>query len=215
MPLDTSKLESVVFRGDAIQARCPACAERGSDKSGNHLRIYPDGRFGCAVCRGDREHRQRIWSLAGGSSSGGRRKQKPQVRTVKSVGVRRWRRFSDAPDGLVEVPAGRIYQQADTSDGTDGSMEPLSIREHTDSGSTGGSTTTHPSVPSELIPLDKPFEERMRYREADMCEVRNRLDLYYEDPNGPWVRLHGNILLAALNSSSGSPGQKPTSTSTH
>jgi hypothetical protein len=34
------------------------------------LRIYPDGRFGCCVHPKDREHRKRIWALAGGKKPG-------------------------------------------------------------------------------------------------------------------------------------------------
>lgn len=66
MSLDLNKLEKVVELADgAKRARCPACAESGQDRKGEHLRIYPDGRFGCCVHAGDREHRQRIFALAG------------------------------------------------------------------------------------------------------------------------------------------------------
>ena len=66
MSLDVSKLEKVRQLADgSVQARCPACAEGGSDRHGNHLRIYPDGRFGCCVYPKDCEHRKRIWALAG------------------------------------------------------------------------------------------------------------------------------------------------------
>src|SRR5688572_12334123 len=66
MSLDQSKLEKVRrFGNGSVQARCPACAEAGNDRTGNHLRIYPDGRFGCCVNPGDRQHRKRIFALAG------------------------------------------------------------------------------------------------------------------------------------------------------
>jgi hypothetical protein len=66
MPLDLQKLENVVELGDdGMRARCPACGEGGGDRKGEHLRIYPDGRFGCCVAAGDREHRKRIFALAG------------------------------------------------------------------------------------------------------------------------------------------------------
>ena len=66
MSLDISKLEKVrELAGGLVQARCPACAEGGHDRSGEHLRIYPDGRFGCCVHPKDGEHRKRIWALAG------------------------------------------------------------------------------------------------------------------------------------------------------
>ena len=66
MSLDVSKLENICeLAGDILQARCPACAEGGNDRSGDHLRIYPDGRFGCCVHPKDGDHRKRIWALAG------------------------------------------------------------------------------------------------------------------------------------------------------
>ncbi len=66
MSLAVSKLENVREQaGGVIQARCPACAEGGHDRSGEHLRIYPDGRFGCCVHPKDGEHRKRIFALVG------------------------------------------------------------------------------------------------------------------------------------------------------
>lgn len=66
MSLDVAKLEKVrELAGGIVQARCPACAEGGNDRSGEHLRIYPDGKFGCCVHPKDGEHRKRIWALAG------------------------------------------------------------------------------------------------------------------------------------------------------
>ncbi len=67
MSLDAAKLEKVrELPGGIVQARCPACAEGGHDRTGEHLRIYPDGRFGCCVHPKDKEHRKRIFALAGG-----------------------------------------------------------------------------------------------------------------------------------------------------
>jgi hypothetical protein len=66
MSLDVAKLEKVrELAGGFVQARCPACAEGGADKTGEHLRIYSDGKFGCCVHPKDTEHRKRIWALAG------------------------------------------------------------------------------------------------------------------------------------------------------
>lgn len=68
MALDINKLQMVRHLGNgSIQARCPACAESGGDRSGLHLRIYADGRYGCVVNPGkDGElHRRRIFALAG------------------------------------------------------------------------------------------------------------------------------------------------------
>lgn len=66
MSLEIAKLEKVrELAGGIVQARCPACAEGGHDRTGEHLRIYADGRFGCCVHPQDREHRKRIFALAG------------------------------------------------------------------------------------------------------------------------------------------------------
>ena len=66
MSLDLRRLEKArELAGGIVQARCPACAEGGGDRAGQHLRVYPDGRFGCCVHPKDREHRKRIFALAG------------------------------------------------------------------------------------------------------------------------------------------------------
>jgi hypothetical protein len=64
--LDLTKLQKVrELGGGGVQAQCPACAEAGQDRKGEHLRISPEGKFGCCVFPGDREHRSRIFALAG------------------------------------------------------------------------------------------------------------------------------------------------------
>ena len=81
MSLNVEKLEKVVnMEGGLRRARCPACAESGGDRRGEHLRIYPDGRFGCCVYPKDKEHRRRIFALAGN-----RQPQAIQVRTAGRV----------------------------------------------------------------------------------------------------------------------------------
>ena len=66
MSLNLEKLEKVrKLDNGIVQTRCPACAESGADRTGEHLRIYPDGRFGCCVHPKDRAHRKRIFALAG------------------------------------------------------------------------------------------------------------------------------------------------------
>lgn len=65
MSLDFSKLLNVQKKADKTTAACPACAENGGDTKGNHLVIWPDGRFGCAVHSQDSAHRKRIFALAG------------------------------------------------------------------------------------------------------------------------------------------------------
>ena len=66
MSLDRSKLQKLRELGNGgCQAQCPACAEAGQDRTGEHLRISPEGKFGCCVFPGDREHRRRIFALTG------------------------------------------------------------------------------------------------------------------------------------------------------
>lgn len=67
MSIDISKLENVKNTGNKIVARCPACAESGQDKKGNHLIINNDGKFACVMFQGafGHEHRKRIFRLAG------------------------------------------------------------------------------------------------------------------------------------------------------
>lgn len=62
---DKSKLYCVrQLAGGTIQAQCPVCKENGRDKTGNHLRIYPDGRFNCIVgSKDDEGHNKRIFQL--------------------------------------------------------------------------------------------------------------------------------------------------------
>lgn len=70
MSLQIDRLEKArTTGGGRIQARCPACAERGGDTSGQHLIIYPDGRFGCCVHPRDKQHRKRIFALVGRKKS--------------------------------------------------------------------------------------------------------------------------------------------------
>jgi len=66
MSLDMKKLEKVRELANGVtQAQCPACAEGGGDRKGEHLRIYPDGRYGCCVHPKDAQHRKRIFALVG------------------------------------------------------------------------------------------------------------------------------------------------------
>lgn len=65
MKINLDRLEKVRLRGAKLIARCPACAEIGRDKTGDHLVIFPSGLFACAAHQGDREHACRILELAG------------------------------------------------------------------------------------------------------------------------------------------------------
>ena len=81
MSLDLSRLENVKRDADGtIHAACPACREAGKDKTGNHLLIHPDGRFGCAMHPGDGKHRKRISALA--SQAKGKPNGRPGSRIV-------------------------------------------------------------------------------------------------------------------------------------
>lgn len=66
MALDISKLQNVVkaANGD-VQARCPACAAASGDTTGNHLKIFADGKYSCAAYQGDKAHRKEIHKLSG------------------------------------------------------------------------------------------------------------------------------------------------------
>ena len=110
MSLDFSRIEKLVELGDGMRrGRCPACAEAGGDRKGQHLRIYPDGKFGCCVHPADNEHRKRIFALAGEKE---RKGIVVRVATAASQPVRRGILKSlsveqaaspDAPDGVTEL----------------------------------------------------------------------------------------------------------------
>ncbi len=84
MSLDPTRLEKPRTRGGKLIARCPACAELGADKSGEHLFVADDGRFGCIANAGPAgaDHRKRIWKLAGDA---GARPQLLNFRRAKAV----------------------------------------------------------------------------------------------------------------------------------
>ena len=69
--LDLDKLEKVHERGGKYIARCPACAEGGNDRKGEHLFIASDGRFGCVQFPGSdgEQHRKRIFELVGSNGN--------------------------------------------------------------------------------------------------------------------------------------------------
>jgi hypothetical protein len=67
--LDLGKLTNVKDHGDKITAGCPACKARGADASGNHLVLFPDGRFGCVV-NSDKSHRAEVLRHAGTKRNG-------------------------------------------------------------------------------------------------------------------------------------------------
>lgn len=132
MALDLKKLEKAVRLADGkLRARCPACAEKGQDKTGEHLRVYPDGRFGCCVFPQDREHRKRIFILAG---ERGPKTIQVRIAAAKSAGPvqsgilgRLGQLFPtpvsiaplrDAGDGVGEVQARTVNRQPSGTPGT-------------------------------------------------------------------------------------------------
>ena len=60
--LNIALLEKVRHLPGKITARCPACAEEGHDRTGNHLVIFDGGKFSCIA---DEGHRRRIRELVG------------------------------------------------------------------------------------------------------------------------------------------------------
>src|SRR5215471_7959410 len=86
MSLNVDKLEKVVHLANGgMKARCPACAEAGSDRKGEHLRISPEGKFGCCVFPGDHKHRRRIFALAGDHGPKALRVRVAEAKTAEAV----------------------------------------------------------------------------------------------------------------------------------
>ena len=66
--IDESRLQNVKHKeGGIITSACPACREQGHDKTGNHLSVFANGKFGCVQFPKDQgvEHRKRIFELVG------------------------------------------------------------------------------------------------------------------------------------------------------
>jgi hypothetical protein len=86
MGLDMNKLENVSEKFDGkTTARCPVCAAEGGDSKGEHLVVFPDGKFGCVKYEGDAAHRSKIQSLAGDDK--GRRVHIPVRLSVRPLEV--------------------------------------------------------------------------------------------------------------------------------
>lgn len=62
--IDTLKIQNLKNLSGKIQGQCPVCFENGNDRSGEHLVLFPDGRFGCVI-DDSKEHRARILQLIG------------------------------------------------------------------------------------------------------------------------------------------------------
>lgn len=93
MSLDKNRLEKIKDLPDgSYTARCPACAAvSGGDSLGTHLKVYANGKYGCAAYQGDSDHRQEIWKLAGAKTPKGKkpvtsaRFEKPVIRVKKLI----------------------------------------------------------------------------------------------------------------------------------
>jgi hypothetical protein len=69
MALDPHKLEKRFDQmNGSVRYRCPACAEGGSDRKGEHLLVYENGAYNCIAFSGDAFHNTRIFQLAGDKS---------------------------------------------------------------------------------------------------------------------------------------------------
>jgi len=65
MPLELSRLKQLRDAGDKKIAQCPACAAKGNDSRGEHLAIYPNGKYSCVAHPKDKLHQAEIFGLAG------------------------------------------------------------------------------------------------------------------------------------------------------
>lgn len=65
--IDLSRLHKAKIRAGKVVAQCPACAEVGADRSGEHLVIFDQGagKWGCVAFPGDKEHRRQIAGAVG------------------------------------------------------------------------------------------------------------------------------------------------------
>ena len=92
--LDLNKLQNAHERGGKTVARCPACAEAGGDRKGEHLFLKADGRFGCVQFPGvdGQAHRKRIFELVG-------------IPNQKERCVASGRNLADARSSYHELPA--------------------------------------------------------------------------------------------------------------
>jgi hypothetical protein len=157
MSLDISKLENVRACGGKTIARCPACAEAGGDRTGDHLVIRANGRFGCVVYPGDsadaKEHRRRIFALCGD------REIKPL--SVHAVGVGRPGRVNQSQSAgqpLKTGLLGRLGRVFETH--LEGERQPTADKEHTAVRQLNNCEKGVLGVPSQPpAPLERPLTE--------------------------------------------------------
>ena len=93
--LDLHCLENVRQTGDKTTFRCPACANEGKDRTGNHGVIFlASGKFTCVV---DPQHRSEIWKRAGLK---GQRSGHPRADRLTSRQSKRERLIQQGKDSL-------------------------------------------------------------------------------------------------------------------
>lgn len=187
MSLDRSKLRNLRELGSGgCQAQCPACAEAGQDKKGEHLRMSADGRFGCCVFPGDREHRRRIFALAGDHGP------KPiRVRVAEGKAGRVGRRLvlngdwsdvsdlSDGSDGVTTVQT--EFEQVRTSRTVELESETITS-DKSRTARTGYHLVTRNADELNSVSKLKEFEEPVR-------SVRN------EKPRLPYLTSSGDLVI--------------------
>ena len=70
LTIDLEKLENKRRDSNGWTAACPLCRSNGSDKTGNHLKVYNSGKFSCIVAPRDKDHNRGILELVGMESDG-------------------------------------------------------------------------------------------------------------------------------------------------
>lgn len=175
MALNRSKLENIVELGNgAWRARCPACAEGGRDRTGEHLRVTPDGRFGCCVYPKDPEHRRRIFQLAGERD----RKEPIKVRVA-----------AIKPTTLIQANLiGRIGRAFDgqtavvnSTDASDGVGEVKNAETEVRTARTGGTESNSGSTSAPAVDPDKTRTARTPFQYSSICtsDLINNSTAYY------------------------------------
>lgn len=138
MAIDLNKLENLKRSGEKTIAQCPACAETGGDEKGEHLVIWPGGKFGCVVFPGEQghDHRRRIRQLAGEKWEGG---------TIR-IAVNPAKRPKIQPTGRF----GRVFQTlAHTGKTEHGNSDPVHVRTLKRASDPSGHAG-QPAVPKEI-----------------------------------------------------------------
>ena len=182
MSLLLDKLENLKGTPDRkMTARCPACAEGGGDTKGDHLVIFPDGRFGCAANHGDAEHRKEIFALAGDRKPRETRLNLGQVRRPKCRPILQRQIPTDSKKGVPSVPLLQPEPKTEQSGtaGT-GNFHPYARGKKRESVNADiGYSKPVPSVPrSEPVPKELPSNYHDELIEPAAEPMRPHEDFY-------------------------------------